>query len=346
MIPYLIVLFFVMLITFIESKHLSRRAIIIPSFFLILLSSLRSNIVGTDSRTYTLAYDFNYDPYRYGFDPNIEYGYQLLDSIILNFSHNYFWLFFITSFFIVTFYLTTIKKLSENYIFSIFIYITFGFYTFAFNGLRQGIAMAICFFALPFMLERKFFKYLLFILFSSLFHVASLIMLFFYFLVYLKTKLEYKVTSVLIGSSLLSSVGITYLAQGNDRYQHYTEVADKSGGYLTLGFYVLIGIIVYILGRTERQNNENYRVFEVIFLCGLAFVLPVSLLGTDPSGPQRIFYFFAYMVIFLIPIVLRKLKSKIFKVLFVLLAIVYFCLITSKFNNLVPYILNPHFEVF
>lgn len=346
MIPYLLVLFLVSLWTCLEKYTFNRKAILLPSFFLIIFASIRNYTIGTDTETYTINFVSKTDSQYFNFTSDIEYGYQFLEFIILSLTHNYFWLFFITSFFVVNFYLITIKRLSENYILSVFIYITFGFYTFSFNGLRQGIAMSICFFALPLMLERKFFKYSLFILLSSLFHVASLIMLFFYFLVYFKAKLEYKVASVLIGSSLLSSVVIAYLAQGNDRYKHYTEVADKSGGYLTLGFYVAIGIAVYILGKTERQNNESYRVFEVIFLCGLAFVLPVSLLGTDPSGPQRIFYFFASMVIFLLPVVLERLKSQIFKVLFVLLAIVYFCLITSKFNNLVPYMLNPYFEVF
>lgn len=346
MIPYLIVLFFVMLITFIESKHLSRKAIIIPSFFLISLSSLRSNIIGTDSRTYTLAYDFNYDPYRYGFDPNIEYGYQLLDSIILNFSHNYFWLFFISSIFVIPAYLLTIKKLSINYYYSLLIFITFGFYTFFFNGLRQGIAMAFCFFSLPYLIEKRLIPYFILVFIAFMFHVSAVIMVPVYFLVNLKVRLEYKVLGCFIFSTLVSQILISYLAKGNSRYDNYTREADQAGGYITLIFYALIGFIIFIVGRKIRYENLVFNKFEQIFLCGLALVFPIAFLGTDPSGPQRILYYFTSMCIFLIPYILRKYNSILINILFVLFSILYFSIITMRFGDLYPYQINPIFEVF
>jgi hypothetical protein len=346
MIPYITVLFFVMLITFVESKHLSRKAIIIPSFFLILLSSLRSNVVGTDSRTYTLAYDFNYDPYRYGFDPDVEYGYQLFDSIILNFSHNYFWLFLVSSIFIVFAYLLTIKKLSINYYYSLLIFVTFGFYTFFFNGLRQGIAMAFCFFGLPYLIEKRVVPYFITVFIASMFHVSALIMIPIYFLVNLRFKLKYKIIACFIFSTLVSQILISYLAQGNSRYDNYTKEADQAGGYITLLFYALIGFFIFIFGKKIRNEDIAFNRFEQILLCGLALVFPIAFLGTDPSGPQRILYYFTSMCIFLIPYILKKYNSTLINILFLLFSIVYFFIITMRFGDLYPYQINPMFEVF
>ncbi|TCB65060.1 EpsG family protein [Acinetobacter sp. ANC 4178] len=346
MIPYLIVLFFVMFITFIESKKLSRKAIIVPSLFLILLPSLRSNNIGTDSKTYTLAYDFNYDPYRYGFDPDIEYGYQLLDSIILNFTHNYFWLFFISSLFVIPAYLLTIKKLSINYYYSILIFVTFGFYTFFFNGLRQGIAMAICFFSLPYLIEKRIISYFIIIIFAAMFHVSALVMVPIYFLVNLKIKIEYKVLVCFIFSTLISQILIGYLAKGNSRYDNYTREVDQAGGYITLLFFALIGFFVFVTGKRFRNEDVVFNRSEQILLCGLALVFPVAFLGTDPSGPQRILYYFTSMCIFLIPYVLKKYNNIFINILFVIFSIFYFLIITMRFGELYPYQINPIFEVF
>lgn len=346
MFPYLVVLFFVTFITLFESKYLLRKAIVIPSLLLIVLSSLRSNTVGSDSKTYTLAYDFKFNPYDYGFDPNVEYGYQFLDSIILNFSYSYFWLFFISSIIVVLCFLSTIKKISINYLYSIYIYISFGFYTFFFNGLRQGIAMAICFWGLPYLVEKRIISYSLVIFIASTFHISALIMLPIYFLVNTRFRIEYKILGCFTVSILISQIFIRYLAQGNIRYEHYTQEAEKSGGYVTLLFYALIGFFIYFSGKRIRNDDIKFNKFEQIFLCGLALVFPIALLGTDPSGPQRIMYYFVDTVIFLIPYVLNRFNSFYFNLFFLVLSTIYFILITMKFSNLYPYQINPIFGIF
>lgn len=85
MLPYIIILLFVVSVIYFEAEYLGRKAIIFPSIFLILFYSIRSYTVGTDSISYTEACRFEYDLYYYGFNSNIEYGYQFVDYFILNF---------------------------------------------------------------------------------------------------------------------------------------------------------------------------------------------------------------------------------------------------------------------
>lgn len=132
----MIILLFVVSVIYFEAEYLGRKAIIFPSMLLILFSSIRNYTVGTDSLIYTEAYRFGYDPYYYGFNSKVEYGYQFIDSFILNIFSNYFWLFLFFSIIVISLYMITIKRLSINYLMSVFIFITFGFYTFFFNGLR------------------------------------------------------------------------------------------------------------------------------------------------------------------------------------------------------------------
>lgn len=347
MLPYIIILFFVVSVVYFEAEYLGRKAIIFPSIFLILFSSIRSYTVGTDSISYTEAYRFEYNPYYYGFNSNIEYGYQFFDYFILNFSYNYFWLFLLTSILIVPLYMVTIKKLSINYYYSVFIYITFGFYTFLFNTVRQAIALAILFYGIKFFLEKKLIKYLAVVLIASLFHISAWVMIPFYFIVHFKFKVEIKAILTFISSAILSSIVIQYMSASNQRYEQYTQESENSGGYLLLLFYVIIAAFLYIFGRTLRVNNKTYSLLEQLYFCGLMFVIPIALLGTDPSGPQRVLYNFSVYLILLIPMVLRdQFNKSIYIGLFYILAFIYFMMITYSLYGIYPYVINDVFRIF
>lgn len=346
MLPYLLLLGFIIFWIFLEKKSLNRRAFWVPFFALVLFSSIRSYLVGTDTGNYTGNFRSLVDPDYYIFSDDIEYGYQLLEYSILNITHNYFWLFFTTSFLIIYSYLKTIKKISINYIFSVFIFITLGFYTFSFNGLRQGMAMSICFLALPYFLENKLYKYFGMVILASFFHISAIIMFAFYILInFLKMKLEYKFFLCFIFSLIISQKIIEYMALQNQRYTHYTEQTE-GGGYLILGFFVIMGIIFYIVNRNLRKNNTIYAKLEETYLCGIAFVLPLALLGASASGPQRFLSYFTVFIIFLLPYTTRNLKYNFLKYLFILFGIIYFYLTTNRLSNLSPYRINPIFEFF
>ena len=161
MVPYFLLLLIINIWIFLENKSIGRKAFWVPFILLVGFASIRNYSVGTDSIEYTYNFLNNLDPVYFVFNENIEYGYQLLSYIILNFTHNYFWLFFVSSIIVVGSYLYIFKKISKDYLLSVYIFITFGFYTFYFNGLRQGLAMAITIWAIPYLIERKIFNFTL-----------------------------------------------------------------------------------------------------------------------------------------------------------------------------------------
>ncbi|WOE30897.1 MULTISPECIES: EpsG family protein [unclassified Acinetobacter] len=344
--PYIVILFTIMLWIFSFKKVTGRNEIFIPIILLTILYSIRNYNVGTDTPAYVSKFMKSFDYNYYYFNPNVEYGYQLLEYLILGITHEYFLFFTLISLIIIPLYILTINKVSVNYFYSILIYFTFGFYTFFFNGLRQGIAMAICFSALPFLLQNNFFKYFLLVILASFFHISALIMLPIYFIVNLKMKIELKFLFILFASISLSQIIIEYLAQDNIRYENYTQEVDNPGGYLTLFFYFSIAIFFYFSGIKNRKQDIKYSKMEQIFFLGLAIIMPISLLGTDPSGPQRLLYYFVSMVIFLLPYYINKYKNLYFNIGFFILCIIYFTLTTMRFSNLYPYQINPIFGLF
>ncbi|MFW1945793.1 EpsG family protein [Acinetobacter guillouiae] len=316
-----------------------------PAFFLIFFASVRNFTVGTDTVNYTADYRYNYDSAYIKINENLEIGFQLLNKTILYFTHEYFYLFLFSSCIVVFSYLYVIRKYSVNYFLSFFIFITFGFYTFYFNGLRQGIAMAIVFLSIPFLINKKIIGFLFICFLGSFFHISALFFIPFFFLIHIKIKLEFKILTCFVFSLLLSRVIVQKLSLSNDRYVHYTQASDTAGGYLTLLFYIFLGLFVYFFGRNIRINSNVFSVFEQIFLCGIALIIPLAFLGTDPSGPQRILYYFSSSVIILLPYVFDRINSFVVTILFVILSLVYYYLITTRFSDLTPFILNDLFRI-
>ena len=309
-----------------------------------LFAGMRSYEVGTDTINYTYQYNQSVGFAPYVFDDNVEKGYQIFDAIILSFTHNYFWLLFLSAFFIVYSYLRLIKTYSISYLSSVIIYITLGFYTFLFNGLRQALAIAITTYSIKYLLEKKLLPYVIICLLASIFHISALIMIPFYFLLNLNLKPVYKILSIFIGSTILSSQIIQYMAQSNERYEGYTE-GGKFGGLYTLGFYLILALFIFFTNRTSKIDNENFQKLSEFYYMGVALLIPVALLGTNPSGPQRIISYFSWSLIIILPFVIKKFRTMFISFLFILLCMIYYYLTVSAFGDLIPYKFNPNLRL-
>ncbi|TCB46542.1 EpsG family protein [Acinetobacter terrestris] len=345
MLPYLLLLSFIMFWIFLEKKSLNRDAFWVPFFALVLFASFRNYLVGTDTGSYTSDFRNSLDSNYYIFRQDLEYGYQLLDYFLLKFTHNYFWLFFISSILVVGSYLYIFRKKSEDYLLSVLIFVSFGFYLFYFNGLRQGIAMAIVALATPHLINKNFLKYVLIILLASYFHKTALIMLLFYFIIHLKFKMEFKALAVFLGSFLISSSVVEYLASTNEKYSGYAEISEVKGGYLTLFFYFSISLFIYICYKKYNIKDNNYYVLMQLHIYGVLFLIPVSMLGANPSGPQRLLFYFVWVSTLLIPLTFSRINKKIVYFTFIFLAFFYYTMILG-FGNLMPYQLNEIFRIF
>lgn len=346
MLPYILLLSFVLFWILFERKTLNRTAFWVPLIVLSLFAGIRSYRVGTDSGNYTRDFRTSLDIYNFEFAEFIEPGYQFLKYILLRLTNEYFWLFFITALTVVYCYLIIIKKYSVNYWFSVFLFITLGVYTFFFNGLRQGLAMAIFALALPYLLEKRLIPYLLICFLASLFHNTALFMIPFYFLVNLRIKPIYKILATFSGSLLVSRFLINYISASNDRYEGYAAADQEGGGYLILGFYTILLFIIYVVSRIYKIRDKQFMQLFSFYAIGVAFIIPIAMLGANPSGPQRLLTYFTWTLVLILPIIFKRINNIYITSLAVILFIIYFILTTSTFSNLSPYIINPIFEIF
>lgn len=347
MLPYLVVLTVVMIWMIVEQTSISRKSYWMPLFLLSLFAGIRKYSVGTDSGTYTKIFRNNTDVNNFNFGEHVEPAYQLLTYLILLCTHNYYWLFFITALIVVSSYLYIIKKLSSNYILSVFFFITLGTYTFFFNGLRQGLAMAILALSTPYLINKKIIKFILIVILASLFHGTALIIIPFYFLLHLQIKIIYKLIIIFVTTFLTSSFLISYLASNNPRYEVYTQESER-GGLVVLSFNIVMVLFLYIVNAIDKHKtifNRDTNQLLQLYAMGTVFVIPFAIQGLPPSGPQRMLNYFSWVLVLLLPMALQKINNVGVYILAIVLSLTYFILTTTSFSGLTPYNFNPIFKI-
>lgn len=348
MLPYLIASCLCFCFICVQQKTLRSRAVVIPLAILTLPAALRNYTVGTDSVVYSREFRFPYRHYSFEWNPEIEKGYQWVIMLLKSLHSDYAVYFMTMAVLCIAPVLLVLKKRSPHYFLSVYVFVTFGLYFALYNQVRQAIAMGICFIAIKYLVEKKAVKYALLIALASQFHISALLLLGFYFLCHLRVRLELKVAAIfLIGLSVTSLV-IAFMAAGNGRYQHYTlAAASGKNGLMTVLLYVAIALGLYIYGRKLRKRSEEYRVLECSYLCGIAALIPVAMLGTDPAGPQRIAQYFVYYLMLLIPMVLKEINRRWLTLCFCLGAYAYFLLLmANNIGGIYPWKINDAFNLF
>lgn len=94
---------------------------------------------------------------------------------------------------------------SENPFMSTMIYLAFGFFGYSLGIFRQMIAISICLMGFKYVLERKLYYYIIFILLAMTFHTTAIIMLPMYWLN--KINLENKFYQILFVEATLFIFG-------------------------------------------------------------------------------------------------------------------------------------------
>ena len=206
--------------------------------------------------------------------------------------------------------------------------------------------MAIFSLATPYLLEKKFFPYLAICVFASLFHITALFMIPFYFLVNLGIKPLYKIISTFLGSLFISSFLINYIAATNQRYESYTDISEEAGGLLTLGFYTILLLFIYLIIHFYKIKDRYVIKLFTFYAVGVVFIIPIAMLGAMASGPQRLLNYFTWILVLILPVIFKKINNIYITSLAVLIFLVYFILTTTTFSNLTPYVINPRFEIF
>ena len=254
-----------------------RKKYILACFLLLfLMAALRGVTNGGDLKRYipefhTLASSSFEDIWKYG---NHELGYMIYIKLLSMVSDSDRCFIVGTSFIslIGPFYL--FYRYSKYPDISILLYYAMGYYTNTFNNVRQSIAISIFFLIIPFLIDRKLWKYLIGVIIATLFHNSAIIMLFVYPLV--KKPLESKKIFIYAcaGIGFVLSMGYFFLSYIVQNYfsrwdaEDFSEDAEGTG-YVLFYFYAIVFLLfyAYYILQKHRMNAEQLRMvsFFVVF---------------------------------------------------------------------------------
>ncbi len=229
-------------------------------FFLWFFSGYRSNI----GDTWVYIGNFNSTPKEFVLPEfSSEFLFYFLQQFMKSFvtDNPNVWFFLLNS--ISTLFMClTLSRYSVDLTTSIFYYIFCGSFIYFFNGVRQLIAIMVCFYATKYLEEQKIIKYILMILFAFLFHESSIIM--FLGILFYKIKPWSKMAGIicvavamigLLPNSVLTSI-IGDVVEGTS-YEHYASQLNYDGVNIFRFLTVIVPSIFTYMYRDRIEKIDD-----------------------------------------------------------------------------------------
>lgn len=347
MTPYVLLLVFVTITAYLgrraRNKAVRNGSLVVVGGALTLFAGLRDVRVGTDTGAYVRRF-YAGDSFDAVWDRE-EFGYYLLNWLSSSLSDSYAVLLVVIALIVVACYLVTIVRVVPRYETSIYLFVI-GTYTFFFNGARQGIAAAICFLALPFLLDRRVWPYVLLIVVAATFHRTAWVALPLYWLasphVGWRRLVLLAIGTVLSVLFLEIFVGLA-AALLSDSYATQAQ-AGEGGGEIWVLYFVGQGIALYALKGLVSDSKEWYGRLLNIYLIGLVPAVTSVVSGLFPSGMLRLHLYFTATSIILWPMVFRNLGDtalrRLIALCFLAVTLLFFVLTKTSSGQLTPYRLN------
>ncbi len=231
----------------------------------------------------------------------------------------------------------------SNVVLGLLIFNCFGEFNFLVQGLRQGVAMCICLWALEKCKKQQFWSFILLIGLAMLFHASAVV----FFPMYFLARLQLKVKSVLlfiagctVGILSLSIIFDVINFLINDDYK-LNEGIDDGSGVITLSIHTLIivaGFLFYKMGmRDDPIKNKTYALFfYMTCLAAVTFAMRNMISGIA----ERVSYYFAFAEMIIVPNSFDYLKDEKIKIILTVIVILFFVLLAlhkATFTTLIPY---------
>lgn len=335
MIPYFLLYIFVIILFLINFKGvISKKTLFIfTSITLILFGGLRYD-VGWDYAIYEQILRVYRDSGFLLYDRG-EYLSNLLYK--LSISTNIYIYFIITSAIIYFFISLTFYKVSKFYIVSYLFFLAFPlFYLNSFSVIRNFVAIAITFYASKYIIDKKFFKYILMIFIAILFHKSAIIALLGLVPLFLNITPIYSLVILLI-SFLLRPLWQSIIFESDlGTYEAYTHLGTSTDGQTAFLILGLIYIVMLIQGQINYKYDVIFNKLFLMYTIGIGIFINFWGLGVFS---HRLSLFFTIYATLLLPYLINN-KYR-FVLFFIMCTMLYMYMIVNYYfsvqNDFIPY---------
>lgn len=202
-------------------------------------------------------------------------------------------------------------KFSDSYFWSSYLYITSATFTWLMSGVRQYFAVCIVLYGVDLLFERKTVKFIILVLFASLFHFSALIWIPIYFICVVKPwSWRIYVFVVAVFLILFSLDNFTNILNELLEDTNYSNITDNFSTENGMGaIRMLVSAVPCALAfickrKIEDENNQIINIsvnISVVILC-------INMVATVTSGITigRLPGYFMTFNLILIPFILNK----------------------------------------
>ncbi len=306
-----------------KTKHIAlMNACLILWFFM----AFRGLQVGVDTKHYAyvfsqfediplykvfsaVTYGSESETWTFDFEP----GYRLANKLLSLFFTSSQAITVFNSTVIMVLWYFLIKRDSPNFLLSVWLFITLGIYQTEMNVTRNAIAILMVYNAFPYLRRRDLPRYLAACLLASMFHVAALVLLPVYFLVW-GVKLKPRgMTAVVLASCALGflfpyiSPFISSLVPG--RFAKYLQGNNEKLGSLIVGV-LNGGFFLLTLWLIPRKNRQRVFTRERLGVMLLTINLCFFGLNIGLGDASRMAALFGPYLVILIPRMLTLIENR------------------------------------
>lgn len=233
---------------------------------------------------------------------NYEYGYILLNKLVGSIWTERQFFMAVCAFLSVYPIAKITAEKSESPVMSCIIYLALPAFEILFSGLRQGIAVGICFWTTHYIQKKKPFHFLLAVLIACLFHKATFVFLLAYPLYHLKVSRTFRLVSILL-------IPVVFLFRVQlfrvlSMLFKQNAVMDNNGAVNLMILFSGIYAICALFVREENAQENGY--LNLFFVCCITQVF-----GNIYSTALRVGYYFIPYAILLIPGIVAKMEPRL-----------------------------------
>ena len=268
MFPYLLLLFILLTISYLGIDKTARKYkpifVIISFLYLWLFSGLRYQ-VGMDYVSYEDYYNESY----FGTCPDFkEPGFAFLFYICRRIGLPFYVITLLISFITIYLIYKFIFRYSALPFLSILIFYTFAhYYTYSFNVMRQVLASYIFLVSINFIVQRKFLRYALIILFTTSFvHMTAIVLLPLYFILQKYYSLILKIFLIVL-SCMFAGIFVTII--GNiEIYSIYLKFENYAHGVSITTVVLMLLSSFFLMYESQKSSKEplNNIMYNINYL--------------------------------------------------------------------------------
>lgn len=311
-----------------KSKVIIAVSLLVP----IAVSALRFD-VGTDYMSYVSMYNslslMPLDQYFPQVFPKTEIGFYLLIKISDWLTNSPFLVFSVSSALTVLFFYLGLKKFNVKHSSLVYLLYLLIIFPTTFNGIRQGLAAAICFYAISFIISRKPGKYFLLIAVASLFHNSALFLAPLYFLnMVIKKNSKYMLAKIILtlgGVLVVLNLALPHIFEFLRSlviFESYTQYLIPNDDGVDSNFYskFLIIILAIVLSKWIIPKDDKYKYYYFIVFAILEVL--INTFGFSATI-DRMSLYFSFFSIFIITSFTNIFKDTLGKTIMYFLIIMY-----------------------